>query len=432
MRLFAIIVILCFSFSAQASENINLFDALQQAYENNSALHAARMEYKATQQELPLAQSGLKPMITGDADITYSNTQTEGQSFISSDGGNTAKSAALNLNQPLFRGGTTRADIRGAKNIITAQSLALSGAEQKVLYDAAVAFMDVMQNNAIVDLNEQNFDLVSRELEQAQAGFQVGELTRTDVSQAQSRLALAKANLISAKADLEKVKAVYRRVVGQEFIGKPNYPEKTIFLPETMEEAVSMAQTNNRDVLRAQFVTAAANDNIDSVKGELLPQISAQSGIGRVYDQSDFIKEQDQFTLSLNASIPLYQAGATRTRMRQAKIIANQRALEVIDAQQSAKEEAIRHWEDLKSAEAEIKARLSQVEAARVAQEGVQYEAEVGERTVLDKLNANQEMLNAEVDLVKARRDEIVSQFALAQGLGLLVPQKLGFSSINP
>jgi TolC family type I secretion outer membrane protein len=432
IHILTIFLIFCFSFSAQAEENNGLFHSLAQAYEKNSTLQAARMEYKVVREELPLAQSGLKPTITGDADITYSNIETEGQNFIGNDGSNTAKSAALNLSQPLFKGGTTLAEIREAKNTITAQSLALSNIEQGIIYDAAVAYMDVLQNNAIVELNSKNLDLVARELEQTQAGFDVGELTRTDVSQAKSRLAQAKADLIAAEADLEKVKATYERVVGDVFRGTPAYPDKVIYLPETLSEAISIAETNNRNVLRAKFVTQAAEDNIDSVRGELLPQISAQSGLGRIYDQNDFVDEQDQFTLGVNATIPLYQAGSTRTRMKQAKILANQRYLEVIDARQLAKEEAIMSWEALKSAQAEINARRSQVEAARVAQEGVHFEADVGERTVLDKLNANQELLNAEVDLVKARRNEIVAQFALARGLGLLVPQKLGFSSVNP
>jgi len=436
MRFFASLLILglisCFNLPAQASENITLFDALDQAYNNNSTLQSARMEYRATQQQLPLAQSGLKPTITGNVDVTYTNKETEGESFISSDGNNTSKSAALNLNQPLFKGGSTLADIRQAKNTITAQSLVLSDAEQTVLYNAAVAYMDVLQNKAIVDLNRNNVELVSRELEQADAGFEVGELTRTDVSQAKTRLALAKADMISAEADFEKVKAVYERVVGTEFYGYPQYPEKDIYLPETLNEAISIAETNNRNVLRAKFITQAAEDGIDVVRGELLPQISAQGGLSKIYDQSDFIDEQEQATLGLNATIPLYQAGATRTRMRQAKILANQRSLEVIDARLQAKEEAITNWEELQSADAEIEARHAQVDAARIAQEGVHAEADVGERTVLDKLNANQELLNAEVELVKAKRDEIVAQFALARGLGLLVPQKLGFDSLNP
>ncbi len=432
MRLFIAILILFFSFSLQAQENITIFDALAAAYEKNSTLHAARMEYKVTQEQLALAQTGFNPTVTGDADMTYSNTETQGQSFISSDGGNTSKSASLNVNQPLFRGGSTLADIREAKNVITAQSLALSDVEQSVLYDAAIAYMDLVQTHSIVQLNQQNTALILRELQEAQAGFDVGELTRTDVSQAQARLAQAKADLITVEGDLKKAKAVYERIVGQSFVGVPVKPDKQIFLPETLDDAISYAQSNNRNVLRAKFITLAARDSVDSVKGELLPQVSALGSAGRVYDQSDFIEEQDQVSVGVAVSIPLYEAGATQVRMREAKKRANQRYLEVVDVQQKAKEEAITNWEALMATRAEIIARQSQIEAARIAQEGVTLETELGERTVLDKLNANQELLNAEVALVTAKRDEVVAQFALARVLGLLVPQKLGFSSINP
>lgn len=432
MRLIAIITLLFFAYPVQAQDKITLFDALALAYENNATLHAARMEYKVTQEQLPLAQTGFKPTITGDADVTYSYTDTTGQSFITSDGGNTSKSGTLNLKQPLFKGGSTLANVRSAKNTITAQSLSLSETEQKTLYDAAVAYMDLLQSSAIVELNQQNIKLVSQELERAEAGFDVGELTRTDVSQAKARLANAEADLISVRGNFEKAKAVYERIIGRPVLGKVDYPDKQIFLPETLNDAVSYAESNNRNVLRAKFVTMAARDDVDSVKGELLPQISALSSAGRVYDQSDFIDEQDRLTVGINASIPLYEAGATQVRMREAKKRANQRYLEVIEARQLAKEEAVANWETLQAARAEIKARESQIEAARVAQEGVQYEVELGERTILDKLNANQELMDAEVNLATAKRNEIVAQFALAQVLGLLVPQNLGFSSINP
>lgn len=428
----AFFLIFLFNFSAQAVENKNLFDALETAYQNNATLQAARMEYKVSQQQLDMAHSGMRPTISADGDITYSHTTTEGQSFVSSDGSNTSKSASVNLNQPVFRGGSTLADIKEAKNIITAQSLALSATEQNILHQVAIAYMDLLQSHAIVKLNQRNIDLVSRELERAEAGFQVGELTRTDVSQAKSRLSRAKADLITVQADLMKAKATYHRVVGEPFEGEPTYPPHGVYLPKTLPIAISLAESNNRNVLRSKFVTRAARNSVKSIQGELLPQVSAQSGIGRIYDQSDFIDEQDQFTLGLSASIPLYQGGATRTRVREAKILANQRYLEVIDAKQVAKEETIAAWENLKAAKAEIGARKSQVEAAKIAQEGVQYEVDVGERTILDKLNANQELLDAEVELTKAKRNEIVAQFALAEILGVLVPQKLGFSSINP
>ncbi len=440
MRLRLLLLILCFNIAVQGivyaqeseKQNISIFNALESAYHNNTSLRAAREGYKASQEQLSLAQSGFKPTLSAGANVTYADSDIEGQSFVTSAGGLTTSAAEVTLDQPLFRGGRTVADIRAAKNNITADSLVLSATEQAVLYETAVAYMDLLQNEAIVDLNNQNVSLVQRELEEAEAGFELGTLTRTDVSQARSRQAQAQADLIDAITELETVKAAYTRTTGQEFVGKPAYPARDLEIPETLEGVTSLARSNNRQILQAKFITRAAQDEIDSVRGELLPQISAQSAVQKVYRPTDFIDEQEQFSVGVNASVSLYEGGATRTRLREAKIRANQRKFEIADATDAAREEAIAAWEALKSSRAEIKARLIQVEATKVAQEGVHIEADVGERTVLDKLNANQEVLDAEVDLVKAKRDEIVAQFALAQSLGLLVPQKLGFSGVNP
>lgn len=412
--------------------NDGLYEALDLAYENNPTLRAARAELLAVKEQLSQAQSGFKPTITADADVTHTDTDTEGTSFISSDGKNTSKSASLNLSQPLFRGGSTVANISQAKNIITAQNLSLSAVEQGILYDTAVAYMNVLRDKAILGLNENNRLLVSRELEQAQNRFIVGELTRTDVSQSEARLANAEAEVINAHGNYKSTIAIYKQIVGSPPSIDMGYPAKTFPLPDSLNQAISIAETNNRQVLQAKFINAAAENSVDSVFGELLPQISAIGRLNKTYDASDFIEEQRQSSIGVSASIPLYQAGATRSRVREAKKRANQRYLQILSARDQAKQETISNWAALKAAQAEIRARRSQIVAARIAREGVHYEIEFGERTTLDALDANQELLNAQVSLVSAKRNEVVARFALGRSLGLLVPQNLGFSTINP
>lgn len=440
MHLRSLFLIVCLSIFVQTivyaqeteTQNTSIFHALESAYNNNASLRAARQEYKASQEQLPLAQSGFKPTLSAGANVTYADSDIEGQSFVTSAGGLTTTSAEVTLDQPLFRGGRTLAEVSAARNNITANALVLSAAEQSILYETAVVYMDLLQNKVIVDLNNQNVSLVERELSEAEARFELGVLTRTDVSQARARLAQAQADAIDAITDLETVKAAYVRATGEDFIGAPIYPSRGLEIPEALDEVISLARSNNRQILQAKFITRAAKDEIDSVRGELLPQISAQSAVQKVYRPTDFIDEQEQFSVGVSASISLYEGGATRTRLREAKIRANQRAFEIDDAVDTAREEAVAAWEALKSSRSEIAARLVQVDAAKVAQEGVHIEADVGERTVLDKLNANQEVLDAEVDLAEAKGDEIIAQFNLARILGLLVPQKLGFAGVNP
>lgn len=415
-------------------ENLNdtLFTALETAYQNNPRARAARAELGVIEEQLDQAQAGFKPTITANADVTHVDTETEGTSFITNDGGNTSKSASLDLSQPLYRGGRTYADINQAQNTIKAQGLYVSAIEQEVLYQAAEAYMNVLRDEAVLALNINNRELVAREKEQAENGFLVGELTRTDVSQAQARLAASEAEVITARGDVKRSRAVYQKIINAPPPKDMAYPKTVIDVPSDLEEVISIAATNNRAILQSRFIKEAAFYNVDSRIGAMLPEVKAIGRLDKTYDPSDFIDEQRQAAIGIQATMPLYQAGTNLSRVREARKTANQRIIEITVAKEAARQEAIANWESLEAAKAEVLARQSQIEAARIAREGVQYEAELGQRTTLDALDANQELLDAQVSLITARRNEVVARFALAETLGLLVPQKLGFSSITP
>ncbi len=411
--------------------NNSLYEALELAYRNNPSLRAARAELSSIQEQLPQAQAGFKPTITANANVIHTDTDEKGASPISSEGANTAKSASLDLSQPIFRGGSTLADVHKAKNTISARQLNLSAIEQSGIYEAVLVYMNVLRDRAILKLNQNNRALVARELAQVQNRFTVGELTRTDVSQSEARLANADANVITARGVFKSALASYRQIVGSPPPIDIAYPEKELSLPETLDEALKLAESNNREILSAKFISAAANDNIDSAFGRLLPQISATGSLNKTYDPNSFIDEMREASVGLSASVPLYQGGAVRSSVRQARKQANQRHLEILAVQNKIRQEVTTHWEGVQTAKAEILARQSQIKAAKIAQEGVHYEAEFGERTTLDVLDANQELLDSQVNLIAAKRNEIVKRFALARTLGVLVPQNLGFSSIE-
>ena len=409
--------------------NNQLYLALKNAYHNNPEVLAARKEFLVVTEQLPQAESGYKPTIGSEANVTYTDTETKGQSFITSDGGNTAKGASVSLSQPLFRGGSTVADIKGAKNTIKAQLFALSAVEQNVLYDTAVAYMDVLRDMALVELRQHNHSLLDYELARAQSRFEVGELTRTDVSQSKARLAQSYADLIDAQGDLRASRAVYQQMTKVPVPQNIAFPAVTLNLPQTLSDALEIALGNNRDILQAQYIDAAAQDNIDSRLGALMPQLSAQGQISKNYDPSDFIEEQDQSQIGVTLSIPLYEAGKNRSRLREAKKQASQRSLELRYEVDRVEKDVRMAWESWEVAKATIKARREQIKAAEIAKEGVLYETEFGERTTLDALNATQELLEAQIDFVTARRDEVVASFNLARLIGWLVPQNLGFET---
>jgi outer membrane protein len=274
-------------------------------------------------------------------------------------------------------------------------------------------------------LRESNVRVIQRQLEATNDRFRVGELTRTDVAQAESRLAQAEAELVRAKGELESAKARYRDVIGSE----PDalvVPVVPAGLPETENDSRARAVDNNPDVIRADFNERAARDDIELAAGQLWPELSLTGSVGTDKDVSSANVERTTTELLANLRVPLYQAGDVSSQVRQAKQIASQQLSLLADARREAERVATAAWASLDAARASIASFESEVRAQEVAFEGVQQEANVGSRTVLDVLDAEQELLNARVNLVGARRDEIVSAYSLLSSIGRLTAQDLG------
>lgn len=404
-----------------------LEEVLKWTYENNPTLRAARAELKAVQEEMPQALSGWKPSADASGNVTAA--EIDGSAF--GGDGTTSRELELGFTQPLYRGGRTVAAVRSAEDIIMAQRSLLKAAEQQVLFNAAAAYMDVLRDQALLELSANNETVIARELKATQDRFEVGEITRTDVSQSEARLARAKADRIRASGNLQASIAAYEEVVGA-LPGALENPEIRFPVPDTLEEAVAFAENSNPTVLAAHYFHQSAEDNVSEVFGELLPQLALFGGWLREYDpQPGIIDESTTRTIGLSATIPLYEAGAVRSRVRQAKHTANQRYLEILESRRDIRQQVISSWEDLLAARAEIKSRGAQVEASRLAQEGVRAEAEIGSRTVLDVLDAEQEYLDAQVALVTAQRNEVVAAFLLAATLGILTPEVLGLTDFS-
>lgn len=414
--------------SPVVADQLTLSQVLRMAYLNNPALNSGRADLLATQEELPQAQAGWKPIVTADADVTNNNSD-DGDT----DENDTSKGVGLTLTQPLYRGGRTMAQSASARAVITARSQLLRAQEQDIFEATAIAYMDVLRDEALLDLRRQNQELQNRQLKATSDRFEVGELTKTDVSQSQARLAGAEADVIDAQGNLNSSRATFEQVIGvaPERLATPDI---RLSVPDNLANVTSQAEQSSPLVLSAVSAHKASEDDVDGVYGELLPQVGFFAGVDRTYDPpSGLSDDRTDRNIGIEASIPLYEAGAVRSRVRQAKHVANSRYLDILDVKRQSREEAIRNWEDLQATRAQIVSREAQVEAARIAQEGVRQEAEFGARSVLDALDADQELLDAQVALVSARRDEVVAQFSLLATLGLLTPETLGFGgeSIN-
>ncbi len=391
----------------------SLSAVLKDTWQTNPSLLAARAGQKAIEEALPQAQAGWKPLV--DADASVSRLDPAGSALDA----RTPKEAGVSVEQPLFRGGRTVAGIRAANNAIRAGAARLSAAEQSVLLSAAKAYMDVVRDQALVDLSRKNQEVIARQLKATKARFEVGDVTRTDVAQAQARLAQAQAGLVAAEGALRAARATFLQITGQvpESLKKPDI---TLDLPESLDAAQAMAETASPAIQAARYDYRASDDDKDAVQGELLPQVAAFGSVTREWEGLE--GDGTASAVGVRASMPLYEGGAVRARLRAAGHTADRKNMDLVTARRLAQEEILTAWENLQTARAEIAARRAQVEASTLAREGVHQEADVGARTVLDALDADQEVLDAQVALVIAERDEIVAQFALAAALGLLRP----------
>ncbi|MCB9965331.1 MAG: TolC family outer membrane protein [Rhodospirillales bacterium] len=410
--------------ASTSSRSTTLEEVLSKTYLYNPSLQAARAALKTTEESLPQARAGWKPTITTSAGISVANI--DGSAFGPGDG-TIEKDIGIGLSQPVFRGGRTTAAIRTAKHTIEAQTAVFKQAVQDVLLSATQAYMDVLRDRSLLRLSEKNYEVLSRQLDATRQRYDVGELTLTDVAQAEARLSGAEADRINVAGTLKITLANYERLVGAAAPEVLMSPAKLPVVPNSLEEAQAIAAHNAPAIAELTARHAAAERNVEEVFGEALPEVRFSADWSRSYDpQPGIIDESTNASAGLTASIPLYQGGAVASRIRQSKHQANQIYLETLDVRTQIQEQVVAAWEQLQTAHAEIKARQKQVDSARIAKEGVYQEEQLGIRTILDTLDADQELLDSEVSYVSAQRNEIVARFVLARALGQLTPETLG------
>ena len=400
-------------------------DALIATYLNNPTLLAARAGLRATDESVPQALTNWRPSVTVSADYGHSritNTRNSGSDI---DQVRQPKSVALNVSQPLYRGGRTLAATRKAENQVLAARARLIGTEQTVLFTALV---NVFRDKAVLNLNTNNQRVLKRQLEATRDRFQVGEISRTDVHQAEARMAKAVADRIQAEGALEISRANYVNVVGAVVPASLQEAKPPEGLPESRDEALKAAATKNPTVIGAEFDKLAAIDNADSVRGELQPTVTLDAAWSRKNQSAAESGWTATKSVTLKLSVPIYQKGAVYSRLRAARQTAAQSALTIDGGRRDAVEAASKGWDSLVTARARVKAFRTQIDANIVALEGVQREAAVGSRTVLDVLDAEQELLDSRVSYVRAQSDELITSYQLISSIGRLTAYELGLA----
>jgi TolC family type I secretion outer membrane protein len=430
----ALVALLTGSLAWAGSGNMeSLGEVMAQAYQGNPTLRAERARQRATDEEVPQALSGWRPTVTGQGDIAYDVTDRDSKGppgpFVSNDPNETVPATlSIQLDQPIFRGFKTVEGTKAAKATVKAGRQNLLAVEQQVLFDTTQAYFDVIRDRRIVSLRDKNVGFLRKELAASRARFEAGEITRTDVAQAQARLSLAQAQLASAKGQLAASEATYVKVVGH----APRalaFP-KPVRLPNSLDAAYEVAKEQNPNILAASYVEIAARHAVEIIRGDLLPKVSLQATGSQRWndlDNSQNVQFQE-LTIAGVVTVPLYEAGSVYSAVRQQKHVASQRRLQIIEAGRAVREAVTQAWALYVAAGQSITSAKSQVSAAALALEGVQQEYLVGSRTTLDVLDAEFELVNARIGLVGAERDRAVAAYQLLGSVGWLTAEHLGLA----
>jgi len=419
----AVLVALGLSLCAASASAETLNEALADAYNNNPTLQAARAQLRQVDEQVPQALSNWRPTVDVEGTIGSEWESDNVKAFGTASATREPKAATLNLTQPIYRGGRTVAQRDQAENFVSAGRAQLTNVEQQVLLQAVTAYVDVLRDLRVLDLTKNNEQVINEQLKATRERFDVGEVTKTDVSQAESRLARAVADRIQAQGNLTSSRAVYRQVIGKA-PGKLDVPDLPGGLPTGEEQTIALSE-NTPIVAEAVFVERAARDGTDVVFGELLPTISLIGQVGADEDVTRPNTRSATAGIFAQVVIPLYQAGGVESRVRESKQLTAQRRQELDEARRQATQDATTAWQALETALAQIESFTAEVKATQVALDGVRQEQQVGLRTVLDVLDAQQEVLNSEVSLVVARRDSIVAAYQTLAAVGTLTAANL-------
>lgn len=403
-----------------AAHSESLKEALSSAYLFNPTLKAARAQLRATDEEVPRAKSGYRPTVEGQVTQTYQNINTS-PAVPGIEGDTDPRNYSVTLNQPIFRGFRTYNAVRGAEALVEAGREDLRSSEQQVLFDAVTAYVDVVRDQAVLQLRQNNLRVLNEQLRAARDRFEVGEVTRTDVAQAEARTSGATSQISAARANLQASRATYAQLVGHA-PGSLRDPGPARVLPRSLDESIAIGEGENPAILAQIFRERAQDHVIKQVKGELLPTVDLQANYSLTTGESNVpgAKRDEVTTVTGVMRVPIYQAGEVSARIRQNIETRSQIRHQIDEAREAVRANIISAWGVLVSARAQIISDQAQVDANNVALAGVKEEEKVGQRTVLDVLNAEQELLNSQVDLATSRRNLAVASYALLGSIGRL------------
>jgi outer membrane protein len=404
--------------------------ALARAYASSPDLNAQRASVRATDEQVPRARSGYLPRVSASSSLGQANTVGDA-SYSSNpyDLTTTPRTIGVTVTQNLYNGDRTASQLDAAEKGVLAARAALRSAEQQVLLNGATQYMNVVRDEAVVKLRIANIDVLKEQLRQTQDRFNVGEVTRTDVAQVEAQLASADADLSSAEANLESSRAAYQQVIGiaPEKLSDAEPVAKR--LPASIQEAFKVADSEHPQLVAARINIDVAEAQVRLVEGEFLPNLDVMGSASQGYENKYPGDDTRDFRIVGQLSMPIYDAGEISARARAAKETLGQRRLEADSARDLVRSGVAAAWSQFETATARVKSAKAQIDAATIALNGVQEEAKVGQRTTLDVLISDQNLLSARVNLVTAQRDRVVSSYQVLSAVGRLSAANLGLGA---
>ncbi|SMX43578.1 TolC family outer membrane protein [Actibacterium lipolyticum] len=396
-----------------------LTDAMIAAYKNSNLLEQNRALLRAADEDVAQAIASLRPIISFIASSTYSDTVLNS--------GDLSSSLALQASLNLYDGGANRLAIDAAKETVLGARAGLVSVEQGVLFSAVQAYLDVRSALESVSLGQNNVRLITEQLRAARDRFEVGEVTRTDVSLAESRLAASQSSLVAAQGELAASREAYKAAVGRypkALSGLPRVPS----LPKSADEARSIAVRTHPSIEAAQREVTVSELNIGRARAARRPSVDATARFSR----ND--AGQDNSSVGLELSQTLYTGGALKSAERQALAGRDADRANLHRSVQLVEQDVGNSWAGVAVSRAQVEASDKRIRAAQLAFDGTREEARLGARTTLDVLDAEQELLDARTARVEAETSLFKAYYALLSSMGLLTVDhlKLGIPTYDP
>lgn len=399
-----------------------LADAMVGAYNHSGLIEKNRALLRAADEDVAIAMSALRPIVGWSSSLSYEFSRVRNSGTrVKSDG--LGSSVGLSAELLLFDGGASKISIDVAKESVLATREALVSAEQQVLLNAVQAFLEVRRATEFVSLGQNNVRVIREELKAARDRFEVGEVTRTDVSLAEARLAAAQGQLAGSQGDLATAVEYYRASVGRK-PGRLSAPKAIGTPAKSLDGAKALALRTHPDMKRAQRLVTVSELQVLVAKAQMKPtvKLSGNYGVQEEFGSSDFVRGG---SVGLTATAPIYQGGRLSALARKSQAQRDSVRGDLHTTRQTLAQQVGNAWARLRVARASAAASQGQVRASSVAFRGVREEATLGSRTTLDVLDAEQELLNARANLVSARIDEIGAGYSLLASMGLLTAERL-------